>query len=111
MALIVCPDCTRQVSPKARFCVHCGRPCPAGKGTLRKVMTALLFVGIAASGWAGTSYWNNNKEFRIKTMSTLDSLSSDLKKLSEKFGSSGGAPSKADKLPLDEKERQRKESD
>ncbi len=26
MALIECPDCHKEISPKARVCIHCGRP-------------------------------------------------------------------------------------
>jgi len=29
MALSSCPDCGREVSTRARQCVHCGRPWPA----------------------------------------------------------------------------------
>ena len=31
MALIVCPDCGKQISDQANVCIHCGRPMERGK--------------------------------------------------------------------------------
>ena len=34
MALIICPECGKQISNKAKACVHCGNPLSALSGNL-----------------------------------------------------------------------------
>lgn len=65
MALTHCIDCGREVSPKARLCVHCGRPWPSRKcGGLWKGAKILAAVGVIAGGWLFVSNWRSNSEFR-----------------------------------------------
>jgi hypothetical protein len=51
MALATCKDCNREVSTRARHCVHCGRPSPAGHcagsivGGIAVVVIALALTG------------------------------------------------------------------
>lgn len=51
MPLSVCPDCGREVSTRARHCVHCGRPWPAATccgsafGVLLGLIVALGVIG------------------------------------------------------------------
>jgi hypothetical protein len=50
MALSSCPDCGREVSTRARQCVHCGRPWPASTcgsacGLLIGVVIAVAVLG------------------------------------------------------------------
>ena len=47
MPLASCPDCGREVSTRARLCVHCGRPWPAKKCGL-VCMLAMIAVFIVA---------------------------------------------------------------
>ncbi len=52
MALIQCPDCTKEVSDIAPFCVHCGKPSPENriypKSKMVAAMLALFLGGIGA---------------------------------------------------------------
>ena len=58
MALMHCIDCGREVSPRARLCVHCGRPWPSRKvGGLWKAVKVLAAVGLIAGGWLFVSNW------------------------------------------------------
>ena len=45
MPLLSCPDCGREVSTRARQCVHCGRPWPACTSCpIAKFMLGLLIA-------------------------------------------------------------------
>ncbi len=49
-SLVACPDCGREVSYRARHCVHCGRPypggCPMGKAGVILAIVAIGFGGL-----------------------------------------------------------------
>ncbi len=54
MALTHCADCGREVSTRARHCVHCGRPWPApasGTAVLVGAVVALVLAGAAAGAF------------------------------------------------------------
>ncbi len=90
MPLTVCLDCSREVSPKARFCVHCGRPWPSRKcGKLRKAAIALAVAGLAFGGYAVVKY-------PAKIMHLQKSILNEVQELRSKVASK---PSKAENLP------------
>lgn len=50
MALVQCQDCGRDVSTRARFCVHCGNPYPVKRcsiicAVLTGTLVAMLVMG------------------------------------------------------------------
>ena len=55
MPLISCKDCGREVSTRARHCVHCGRPWPGSKccGALATLTVVLMLLSTAAVGGLG----------------------------------------------------------
>lgn len=76
MALITCPDCSKEISSSADSCPHCGRPmstsikCPNCKSTevhkissASKVGSALMF-GIFAAGKLTKTYQCDDCKFR-----------------------------------------------
>jgi hypothetical protein len=51
MALSTCRDCNREVSTRARHCVHCGRPSPTGQGAgslIAGIATVILALVLTA---------------------------------------------------------------
>lgn len=65
MALSSCPDCGREVSTRARQCVHCGRPWPAAKcGSV----CGLLIGGVIAVTVLAGVLMVKNKCIRTETL-------------------------------------------
>ena len=53
MPLISCTDCGREVSTRARFCVHCGNPTPVRRcSVICALMTGALVAVMALGGMA-----------------------------------------------------------
>lgn len=51
MALSTCRDCNREVSTRARHCVHCGRPSPTGHGAGSMIAgIATVILALALTG-------------------------------------------------------------
>jgi hypothetical protein len=69
MALANCKDCGREVSTRARHCVHCGRPWPSQK-CCAPLATGLIAGLIALTAVGGVVLVKNNcrklRECRIE---------------------------------------------
>ena len=55
MALMMCKDCGREVSHRARFCPHCGRPWPAANSVGMAIVAgvaAAIILGAAVAIFA-----------------------------------------------------------
>ena len=46
----MCVDCGREVSTRARHCVHCGRPFPACRGTGPAVLAGVVLSLLVVAG-------------------------------------------------------------
>lgn len=51
MALSACYDCGREVSTRARTCVHCGRPWPTCKGGLLRGFAVAVVALLAMAAF------------------------------------------------------------
>jgi type II secretory pathway pseudopilin PulG len=108
MALIVCPDCSTQVSDQAMACPKCGRPTARGasyvaapaKAGMGTAATVLVIVGVAVIAViaivgvlavlsvAGTRKYIANAK-RAEVMSSLGQLAKDAVTAYEESGANG----------------------
>src|SRR5262245_27731566 len=97
MPLSICLDCNREVSPKARHCVHCGRPWPSRKcGRFRKAAIVLAIAGLAFGGYSVKRVWKSNENFRNEVRRVQRDILHKIDDLKTKVA---GQPSRAEELP------------
>lgn len=81
MALSHCLDCGREVSTRARHCVHCGRPWPATKcsaafvvaGLVSGILVAAIVLMLGVCRSRGTCSWKEEADVRIAPSAPVES--------------------------------------
>jgi len=80
--LSTCLDCGREVSTRARHCVHCGRQWPSTRGTgafvaaglVAGLLVAAIVLMLGVCKAKGTCSWKDDADIRVAPAAPAESV-------------------------------------